>query len=124
MILKIISILFLFVLSRRHKDKTSHYLKIQEMVMENGQIHLTGRSINRRKRGEKMLIIRHFFHLRSAECNPGYYGLHCEVTCPIGTFGEKCGGVCFLHMSENVNYQTFFPFNFCRMQSWILRFTL
>lgn len=39
--------------------------------------------------------MRHFFHLNSAACNPGFYGLHCDVKCPVGTFGEKCGGVCF-----------------------------
>lgn len=28
-------------------------------------------------------------------CEPGYYGIFCNVSCPPGTFGDKCGGRCF-----------------------------
>lgn len=30
-----------------------------------------------------------------AECDQGYFGPYCNISCPIGTFGDRCGGSCF-----------------------------
>lgn len=27
-------------------------------------------------------------------CKKGYYGLHCNVSCPTGQFGDECAGRC------------------------------
>lgn len=30
-----------------------------------------------------------------AACAPGYFGKFCNKSCPLGKFGDRCGGKCF-----------------------------
>ena len=44
-------------------------------------------------------------YLYSAACKPGYFGKTCDEPCPLGLYGDNCGGRCFpLCLNENCNH--------------------
>ena len=40
-------------------------------------------------------------------CARGYYGSYCNTTCPTGTFGDKCAGVCFPNCSSETCHNVY-----------------